>query len=545
MDVPTPNTFRTPADPCSTAVVVIAAALLLLSPIGGLAGPTIPETPDGPVEGSLELARSTFFGGSGRDGVGPIELGPGGNLYVGGSTWSTDFPTKNAFQAQRAGTDVNDDAYVAKFTPDGELVYSTYLGGNGWDGVLDIAIGADGSAYAVGIASSDDFPTRNAFQADNASKNDGFVAKLSPGGDLEYSTYLGGSSKDWITGADVNATGHVHFAGGTRSTDLPTRNAYQSNHAGSWDGFVGILSPSGDELVYSSYLGGGGKDQVSFLELGRDGETYLAGYTTSEDFPTRHAYQDRLAKAPAQGRVTRVQDAFVTQLSPGGGTLEYSTYLGGTGMDWTQGLAVDGTGSVYVSGDTASADFPTRNAVQLAYGGGYDGFVTRFTPTGDALIYSTYLGGSADDSSGDVELDAEGSAYVVGSTLSDDFPTEDPYQIDSAGLWEAVAAKIAPTGGDLAYSTYLGGTGLDFSYDLAVDPDGSVYVGGATDSEEDPDGPSGQDGLSTGFPTTGGAYQETYAGGTSDGFVTKLVHDPDAVRVPRACVPRVGCSGPR
>ncbi len=261
-------------------------------------------------------------------------------------------------------------------------------------------------------------------------------------------------------------------------------------------------------LFYSTYLGGSSDDFGSGIAVDSSGDAYVTGYTLSTDFPTTvGAFQTTHA---ADGGL---DDGFVTKLNPTGAALVYSTYLGGSSDDFGFGIAVDSSGDVYVTGYTLSTAFPTTvGAFQMTNAGGYDGFVTKLNPTGAALVYSTYLGGSSDDFGRGIAVDAAGSAYVTGYTYSTAFPTtvgafQTTHAADS-GRNDAFVTKLNPTGAGLVYSTYLGGNSFDVGLGIAVDALGSAYVTGGTQS--------------TNFPTTTRAFQTTFGGGVVDGFVTKL-----------------------
>jgi hypothetical protein len=382
------------------------------------------------------LVYSTYLGGSGFDRGDGIAVDDGGNAYVTGGTISADFPTVNAVQPAFAGGET--DAFVAKLTPNGgQLLYSTYLGGSGFDNGFEIAADNSGNAYVAGGTASADFPTVNAVQpAFAGGENDAFVAKLTPnGGQLLYSTYLGGRNNEFGFGIVVDIRGNAYVTGFTASTDFPTVNAVQPALGGDIDAFVAKLTPNGSQLLYSTYLGGNGFDR-SFGGIVVDvrGNAYVAGGTASTDFPTVNAVQ------PAIGGES---DAFVAKLTPNGSQLLYSTYLGGNGGDESFAIAVDNSGNAYVTGSTASADFPTVNAVQPALGGDIDAFVAKLTPNGSQLLYSTYLGGSGFDSGFEIAADDRGNAYVAGRTASTDFPTVNAVQPAFAGGEEdAFVAKL-------------------------------------------------------------------------------------------------------
>jgi hypothetical protein len=258
-----------------------------------------------------------------------------------------------------------------------------------------------------------------------------------------------------------------------------------------------------DPLVYSTYLGSSGGDQDNSIAVDNAGNVYVTGSTQATDFPTMNPLQ------PTYGGGS--YDAFVTKINPTGSALVYSTYLGGSGLDWGQGIAVDNAGNAYVTGFTRSTDFPTMNPLQPVFGGNGDAFVAKLNPTGSALVYSTYLGGSGSDDGNGIAVDSASNAYVTGLSASTDFPTTlGAFQTTcnpNNNCADVFVTKINPTGSALVYSTYLGGTGLDWGKGIAVDSVGNVYVTGYTQS--------------TDFPTMN-PLQPTYGGGSYDAFVTKI-----------------------
>lgn len=372
------------------------------------------------------------------------------------------------------------------------LVYSTALGGDGADAGYGITVDESGSAYVTGYTSSTDFPTAWPYQTDQGG-TDVFVTKLSPDGNsLVYSTYLGGGDYDEGTAIEVYDNGSVFVAGYTASSDFPTAGPYQVNQGGV-DVFVTQLSPAGDSLVYSTYLGGGDDDRGFGIAVDGSGSAYVAGWTTSTDFPTVAPYQTDDVE----------YDVFVSKLSPAGNSLVYSTYLGGNNNDFCRDIAVDGSGSAYVTGVTGSTDFPISGAYQN-YSGDADIFVTKLSPTGNSIAYSTYLGGDRDDLGEGIAVDGNGSAYVTGFTFSSDFPTAGPFQTNQP-TWDAFVTKLSPSGSGLEYSTYLGGGLEDRSFGIAVDGNGCAHVTGWIHSAD--------------FPTVR-PYQTDQGG--IDAFVTKL-----------------------
>jgi uncharacterized protein (TIGR03437 family) len=386
------------------------------------------------------------------------------------------------------------------------LSYSTYLGGSGRDLTFGIAVDSSGNAYVTGSTQSNNFPTANAFQAAyGGGTYDAFVTKLNASGSaLVYSTFLGGSGgDDWALGIAVDSSGNAYVTGSTQSANFPTANAFQAAFRGSADAFVTKLNADGSALVYSTFLGDGSEGYG--IDVDSSGNAYVTGRTKSSNFPTANAFQ----AAIGGGSGTFPGDAFVTKFNAAGSALEYSTYLGGSGNDQGNSIAVDSSGNAYVTGWTASTSFHTANAIQAAYGGGAsDAFVTKLVPTGSALEYSTYLGGSGNDGGSGIAVDSSGNAYVAGWTNSTDFHTANAIQaaIGGGGFTDAFVTKLNASGSSW-YSTYLGGRGSDQGWGIAADSSGNAYVTGYT--------------LSTNFPTVN-AFQAAYGGGFSVAFVTEL-----------------------
>ena len=381
------------------------------------------------------------------------------------------------------------------------LLYASFLGGAGGDAAYDVAVDATGNTYVAGSTTSTatSFPeTPGAFQVANSGDTDAFVAKVNPTGSaLLYASFLGGTDIEVARGIAVDGAGNAVVTGYTHSTNFPTADAVQAAAGGLADAFVTKLNPSGSALLSSTYLGGAGTDVGHGIALDAAGNAYVTGYTVSADFPTANALQ-----ATAAGS----HEAFVTKLNAAGSALVYSTYLGGTGADVANAVAVDGAGNAYIVGQTQSVDFPTANALQAVSSTSTDAFVTKLDAAGSALVYSTYLGGAAHDGAEGVAVDPAGNAYVTGITLSANFPTANALQASYAGNGDAFAAKLNPAGSGFVYSTFLGGSAIDGGSDIAVDAAGNASVTGNTNS--------------TDFPTAN-AFQPTHGGGI-DAFVTKL-----------------------
>jgi hypothetical protein len=435
------------------------------------------------------LAYGTNLGGSNSDFASGITVDSAGNSYVAGSTASPDFPVVRALQPREPGTTDQEDAFVAKLNPTGTaLLFSTYLGGNNDEDGAAIALGRGGAVYVAGFTRSSNFPVRHALREQRGGCNsrdsggDAFVVKLSSRGDtLLYGTCLGGSGTDWATGIAIDHAGAAIVTGATASSDFPTVNPYQRHLAGSVDAFVAKLAPAGTRLLYSTYLGGKGPDSASGVALDPAGNAYIVGSTASLPFPQRSP-----SAAPRAAGATR---AFLVKLDPSGRHLEYVRFLGGSGADVALGVAVDAGGAAYVAGATASTDFPTSHALQSRFGGGTDAFVTKVAPGGASIDFSTYLGGTGNDVATAIAVDAFGRVHITGSTTSPNFPVQHPLQPSYAGGYfygDAFVAELASDGQSLLYSTYLGGSGDDVGTSVAVDAHGATYVTGGTSSVDFP-----------------------------------------------------------
>ncbi len=372
------------------------------------------------------------------------------------------------------------------------ITYSTYLGGDGVDYGFAVAVDSAGNAYVTGRTESTNLPIKNAYQT-NQGAGDVFITKLNATGNgLVYSTYLGGNDFDHSTSIAIDSVGNVYVTGWTHSSDFPTQNPYQTNQ-GDADAFVTKLNATGNGLVYSTYLGGDSIDEGWGIAVDSVGNTYVGGNTESSNFPIKNPYQ-----------TFQVTDVFITKLNATGNGLLYSTYLSASSSEYCHGMAVDSAGNAYITGKTTSSDFPIQNPYQTNQGGD-DVFVTKLNATGNGLIYSTYLGGNSGEEVFGIVVDSVGNAYIAGNTESTDFPTQNPYQTNQGGA-DAFVTKLNATGNGLVYSTYLGGDSNDEGADIAVDSVGNVYIPGWT--------------YSTNYPTQN-AYQSTLQGGI-DVFVTKL-----------------------
>jgi hypothetical protein len=290
-------------------------------------------------------------------------------------------------------------------------------------------------------------------------------------------------------------------------------------------------------LSYSTYLGGNSYDAAYGIAVDALGNAYITGFARSGNFPvTSGAYHTTCGTAgTCNGGYA---DLFVAKLSAGGTTLDYSTYIGGSLDDIGKAIAVDSSGAAYITGQTFSSDFPTTTgAFQRTYGGAGDAFIVKLNSTGSSLVYSTYVGGSKSDTGNAIALDSSGNAYITGATYSTDFPTTNPVQTIKGGDADAFVTEINPNGAALAFSTYLGGSSLDWGSSIAVTPLGDmVYVTGFTKSGDFPtvsplqatcaSCPTYADAFVTAINPSGALRNSTFLGGSSDDKATAIALDP-------------------
>lgn len=419
-----------------------------------------------------------------------------GAVYVTGRTRSNDFPLQNSYRGNLSG---EEDAFVSKLNAAGTaLVYSTYIGGTSCDYGKGIHVDSEGRAYLTGITYSNDFPTQNALFEKNAGNSDAFIAKLDASGkNLIYSTFLGGSSDESGQSVTADQSGAVFVTGWTQSHDFPVQDALIGHLSGKRDAFVTKIDPFGSALLFSTYLGGDSLDFAKDITIGSSGTVWVTGYTGSSDFPVKNALISTFS-----GKL----DAFVTRLSSTHPDLLFSTFLGGTSCDIGNAIAADPDGFAYITGYTDSADFPFKNGWDDSLSGKTDAFVVKINSSDNSIVYSTFLGGTSDDSGCDVAVDSKGAAYITGYTYSQDFPTQKSRKEGLTGNRDAFVTKIAPAGSSLSYSALLGGTSCDCGRGIAVDQSGSAYITGYTSSDD--------------FPTMN-AFREILAG-KDDAFVTKF-----------------------
>jgi uncharacterized protein (TIGR03437 family) len=452
------------------------------------------------------------------------------------------------------------------------LSYASYLGGNDNDGVLGMKVDSTGAAYLAGFTSSANFrTTAGAAQTRYGGRTpseqffgfgDAFVAKLNPAGTaLVYCTYLGGVADDMASSIAIDSAGNAYVAGSTNSPGFPvTAGAYQTRFGGTsqnnpfysrGDAFVVKLGPAGDRILWGTFFGGSSNEMAWAIALDSTGNVTIAGDTVSTDLPTTANAISRTYRGGANIAPNPSGDGFVARLDAAGAALQYASYIGGRSHDMARAVAVDTQGNTYLAGGTFSSDFPTTTGSFQATGrvvettasyddSADDGWILKLNPQG-AIVYGTYLGGSARDTVFGLAIDAAGSAFVTGRTKSSNFPvTANAVQRTYGGSgargrpgdsWDgdAFVAKLNPAGAALTYSTYIGGRGDEAGGDIVVDADGNAYVAGYT--------------LSTEFPLSSDALQRTFAGFGGQGLSPGLPPPAGDVNTGDAFVLKLGPTG--
>jgi hypothetical protein len=450
------------------------------------------------------LIYQTYLGGSGNEIASALAVDSAGNAYITGFTDSTNFPLAAALYTNISGV-VNPnvkafpvDAFVAELGAGGSnLVYSTYLGGSSMDGGYGIALDAAGAAYVTGFTYSSNFPTVNALQNRLACTNsfynnaNAFVAEIAPGGTgLVFSTYLGGTNFDQGRGIAVDASG-IYVTGFTGSTNFPTTNYISqtigtntyngrllnssTNQNFSYDAFVTKFAPSGTGLIYSTLLGSTNNDIGNQIAVDAAGNAYVAGSSTSMQFPNTATNVPGLRSYLATNTQTAilVTNAFLTKIKWNGtnAAIDYSALFGGQGNDAAYGVAVDPVGNAFVVGGASSANFPTNNTggfLRATNSGQSDVFITAFNTNATSLLYSAYLGGNANDVAYGVAVDPVGNAYIVGQTYSGNFPTTNAAQVKLNGTNDTFLAKILLTLPSPVLAMTTSGTNFTVSWPVVL-----------------------------------------------------------------------------
>ena len=377
-------------------------------------------------------------------------------------------------------------ASTGPLAQEADVLWSTYLGGSGRDFAWGMDHGSDGSIFVVGETFSVDFPTTpGAFDRvadDEPEYAEGFLSRLNPIGQrLMYGTFLGGSGHDVCRDVVLDSAGNIYIAGITSSPDFPvTPDALDSSYNCCNDVFVVKLDPTGRQILFSTYIGGTGADKARAVAVLEPDLVYVAGHTDSPEFPVTAGAFDETQNGG--------WDVFVTCIDLSKNEVVYSTLIGGINDDEPWDLAVDAEGNAYVAGFTKSADFPvTAGAFDGYYSGNADGFVAKVTPAGDALVYSTFLGGSDLERVWRLAVNGAGEVIAAGFTRSPGFPvTAGVYDASFNGDEDGFVTRLAADGRSLVFSTFLGGSSADRCQGIGLGEDGYVYVTGGTFSPDFP-----------------------------------------------------------
>ncbi len=432
------------------------------------------------------IVYSSYLGGSSDDMAYAVATGQGNSIYLTGSTYSSDFPVNNAQQDARAGAW---EAFITKLIPNGDsyiIDFSTYLGGDLNDFGHGIAVDNSGNAYVAGETYSKNFPVINAFDSRRSGKSDAFVVKLNADGNaLVYATYLGGYKHDKAYAIAIDTDGFAYVTGQTRSYNFPDTSGAFARHYKWWgDAFVTKINPSGNGLVYSTFLGGFGYDKGYGIALDDDLNAYVTGESSSRNFyycDDDH-YDDDDDDDDDDDKCFRTSiDAFVAKLNQTGSHLVYSKFLGGGAYDSGFDIAVDAAGYAHITGTTASYNFPTTDgAFDHIKNGSTDGFAVKLNISGSSLLYATFIGGGNDDAGYGIALDPAGNILITGETNSPDLPSIE--ESVHYGGYDAFVMKLVPDNGSYAvdFSTYFGGDNDDTGYGISIDADGNVCIAGAT-----------------------------------------------------------------
>ncbi len=423
------------------------------------------------------IGYSTYLGGTGSDFSNAIAIDTTGNAYIVGYTESLNFPTNNPQQRSISG---KNDLFISKLNATGSsLAFSTYIGGSDEDFGNAIAIDSKGNVYITGYTFSNNFPVANPFQSKNGNTiantgGDAFVVKLnSQGNTLVYATYLGGIADDMATSIAVDSQDSVYITGFTNSANFPVVNSVQAKSNGGFDAFITKLNATGNSMAYSSYFGGSDNDFGNAITIDKSNNAYIVGLTDSRNLPIVN---------PQQSILGGDSDGFIAKFVSTGNSLSFATYFGGSNFDTITSVAVDSTNNIYVTGVTGSKDFSIMNPIQQTKADSLDSFISKLNAAGNSLIFSTYLGGSGDEQANSIALDDKNNVYIMGVTSSTNFPLADATQKTNGGQQDVFMTKINATGNSLVFSTYLGGAGNDVGASLAVDNKGNVFMTGITNS---------------------------------------------------------------
>ncbi len=452
------------------------------------------------------LIYSTFIGGTGQDYLwgGSIQKDATDNIYITGRTTSNNFPTTpGTYDVTFNG---NFDGFIIKMNSLGTApIFSTYFGGSSSDVGSSIYLDSFLNFYICGTTASANFPiTPGVFQTSKSGGDDGYILKMNSSGNaLIYSTYIGGLGNDYPWSLVADVSGNAYFITETNGFFPTTVGAFDVTYnGGPWDAAVTKINNNGTGLIYSTYLGSNGDDNPSGIVIDSGNNVYISGYTSGNNFPVT-------AGVYSQVYGGGVNDCFVTKLNPAGNSLVYSTYIGGSGNDINWNSIALTSGNELVFGGYTSGNYPTTPGAYLNFSSGSNtAFVSKLSNSGNSLLASTYIGGSGSDQVYYVSLDQNSRVYTTGTTTSTNFPIVGcVYDSTANGLNDAFLSVFNANLSMLEYSTYIGGS-LSDKGSAIIAENNFAYLIGETGSVN--------------YPTTTGAFDETFNGGSLDVFLTKI-----------------------
>lgn len=462
--------------------------------------------------GGIHEIFSTYLGGSGQDQIRDIAVDAQGNIYITGGTKSTTWPTTaGAYDRTPKG---NYDVFVTKLSPQGQIIWSTLIGGPGYDRAYGVEVDAQGFVYVAGRAGPGFPTTAGAFQTTFAGgtndptygPEDGFVCKFAPdGGSVDFCSYMGTTDNRIIRDIALDSQGNIFLGSSSDFGTFPASwftNSYQRTRPGGVDGLVVKVSNDGSRVLWATFIGGSGDEaEQPSVRIDAAGNAFVLYATESSDAPTPNGFDHTLGG---------IRDLYLIKLSSDGSQLLFGTYLGGSGNEGveTHELALDPQGNPVIGNNTSSIDFPTTTGVlQRTNLGLTDAFVARISADGSQLLTSTLLGGSLDDAAEGISIDTAGNIYITGITQTTNLPyMVGGFQPTNHGSSDMMVMKLSPDLRQVLYATYLGGAGSDAGRAGAVTPDGEFIFGGTTQSSD--------------FPTL--APIQSGAGGGLDGALAKI-----------------------
>ncbi|MHA1638193.1 MAG: SBBP repeat-containing protein [Candidatus Thorarchaeota archaeon] len=420
---------------------------------------------------------STFLGGNGDEDRGSIAVTESNDIVVAFPTESTDLTTtEGAYQSEYAGLG---DIFLAKFAPNGSLLFSTYVGGNQTDYVNSVSIASSGRIVLSGWTRSTDYPiTAGAIQETHGGDIDGFITVLNCRGErVIASTFLGGIGEDIIHGCKFDSSNNIIFSGYSTSEGMATSGVYQETLCGFYDSIIGKINPDLDELLALTYVGGSSRDTGYGLVIDESDSVIFTGLTVSTDYPLMNEFQDS---------VEGFEDIFVSKLDSNLETLQFSTYIAGNEQDNPKSIDIDCDGNILITGLTRSTNLPVVNAIQDTFGGNQDLFVLKLSADCQEILFLTYWGGSMFESSWGITSDSTGRIIVHGDTSSTDFDVALTEEFELQGSRDGFVTVFESDGQSKNCSFVLGGDGVEYGSSVVIDSEDNIIITGKTKSTDFP-----------------------------------------------------------